>query len=193
MDWALAQGQSAMADMMRDAGGVETPDYMQKLGMYQRKRLQKGEEKVYGNGWELARIGVDYRTGRRYIEAWGVPPGKRRVRENGDVPVQELEAYLKIATIQKSKFTIYTIWEVPQNQCAIGTSKICSLPPRLISALYTLYPFHPSLSARKLQNGSPQIRTISKSHSVVTLILHQQANQSKVWESFRANSGLEPR
>jgi len=70
MDWALAQGQTEMAELMREVGGVETLNYMEKLGAYQRKTTQKGEGKVYDmKKWALARTAVDYRTGKRYIEA----------------------------------------------------------------------------------------------------------------------------
>lgn len=34
MDWARAQGQFEMADMLREAGGVSTQDYARKLGAY---------------------------------------------------------------------------------------------------------------------------------------------------------------
>lgn len=79
MDWALAQGQTKMADLMREVGGVETPNYMEKLGAYQRETVQKGEGKVYDMSiWALVPTAVDYRTGRRYIEAWGVEPEKGR-------------------------------------------------------------------------------------------------------------------
>jgi len=75
MDWALAQGQTEMAEIMREVGGVETPNYVEKLGAYQRRRAPKEQEKKYDmDKWALARTALDYRTGRRYIEAWGVGP-----------------------------------------------------------------------------------------------------------------------
>ena len=54
MDWALAQGQIEMADMMREAGGVTTPNYTVKLGAYLGSQLPKGPQKQYDMSlWSL--------------------------------------------------------------------------------------------------------------------------------------------
>lgn len=55
-DWALAQGQIDMADVLRDAGGVTTRDYAVKLGAYHGSRPSKGTQKHYDNElWSLVR------------------------------------------------------------------------------------------------------------------------------------------
>ena len=46
MDWARAQGQIVMADMMREVGGVGTRDYARKLGAYG-SLPQEGPQKKY--------------------------------------------------------------------------------------------------------------------------------------------------
>ena len=49
-DWAMAQGQVDMADMLRDAGGVNTRDYAARLGAYHgfhSSRLPQGPRKQY--------------------------------------------------------------------------------------------------------------------------------------------------
>ena len=54
MDWALAQGQIEMADMMHEAGGVKTQDYARKLGAYS-SLPSKTPQKQYDMGlWALA-------------------------------------------------------------------------------------------------------------------------------------------
>ena len=49
-DWAMAQGQTDMADMLRDAGGENTRDYAARLGAYHgfhSSRLAQGPRKRY--------------------------------------------------------------------------------------------------------------------------------------------------
>ena len=54
MDWALAQGQVEMADMMHEAGGVITRDYARKLGAYS-SLVSKTPQKQYDMElWALA-------------------------------------------------------------------------------------------------------------------------------------------
>ena len=53
VDWALAQGQIEMVDMMREVGGVNTPDYAVKLGAYHESTAQKGLQKKYDDSWSL--------------------------------------------------------------------------------------------------------------------------------------------
>ena len=56
MDWALAQGQLDMADMMREVGGVTTRDYADKLGAYHGPQPQQGQQKQYDMTlWSLVR------------------------------------------------------------------------------------------------------------------------------------------
>lgn len=63
MDWALAQGQIEMADMMREAGGVSTRDYARKLGAYGSLLLKAPQKEYDMKLWTLAiRIGDSDRT-----------------------------------------------------------------------------------------------------------------------------------
>ena len=77
MDWALAQGQLDMADMMREAGGVTTRDYAVKLGAYHGSGLRQEQQKQYDmNLWSLVlpEIIVENEFYGRSV------PGKRRRR-----------------------------------------------------------------------------------------------------------------
>ena len=53
LDWALAQGQISMVQMLRSAGGKETKDYTKRLGAYQRSRTEIDEKKYDMNLWAL--------------------------------------------------------------------------------------------------------------------------------------------
>ena len=71
MDWALAQGQVQLTEMMREVGGLQTKDYAEKLGAFQQKQIDKTEKQYDMTDWSLVPISMDYRTGRRTIDAWG--------------------------------------------------------------------------------------------------------------------------
>lgn len=72
MDWALAQGQIDMADTMRDAGGVFTLNYAEKLGAYHGSRPVKKTEKRYDlRYWSLVPTNFDYDNVSYVIENWG--------------------------------------------------------------------------------------------------------------------------
>lgn len=54
MDWALAQGQIVMADMMREVGGVGTRGYARKLGAYGSLPSKAAEKQYDMKLWALA-------------------------------------------------------------------------------------------------------------------------------------------
>lgn len=54
MDWALAQGQIEMADMMREVGGVGTRGYARKLGAYGSLPSKAAEKQYDMKLWALA-------------------------------------------------------------------------------------------------------------------------------------------
>ena len=67
MDWALAQGQIEMVDMMREVGGVNTQDYARKLGAYGAP-LSNTPQKQYDTGlWALVVQGHVFDTPRKSI------------------------------------------------------------------------------------------------------------------------------
>lgn len=54
MDWALAQGQIEMADMMHEEGGVSTRDYARKLGAYGSLPSKASQKQYDMELWALA-------------------------------------------------------------------------------------------------------------------------------------------
>ena len=84
-DWALAQGQINMADMLRDAGGVNTRDYAVRLGAYHgyhSSRPTTGPQKQYDPKlWSL----VQYSSPEQApsVADQDHPPGIRRSAERG--------------------------------------------------------------------------------------------------------------
>ena len=64
LDWALAHGLVALADMMRDEGAVETTQWDHKLVAYRPNHLRREETKTYdADSWSLVWI---YTTSRDY-------------------------------------------------------------------------------------------------------------------------------